>query len=56
MELVPLMNEARNSRGTDMKYQLQKKIQDILDQLSSYGVALSDLGMKARHIAVGRVN
>jgi putative transposase len=28
----------------------------VTDKLSSYGAALSDLGMKARHITSGRVN
>ena len=28
----------------------------VTDKLPSYGVALSDLGMKARHITGGRVN
>jgi hypothetical protein len=33
------MTEAGKSRGTNMKYQLQQKIQDILDQCVDMTVA-----------------
>jgi general stress protein 26 len=38
-EVTPLMNEAGNSRGQNMKFQLQQKIQDILDQCVDMTVA-----------------